>query len=73
MNRRIPIGVDKLSYSLAVHGWLLILSLDRGYMVIGPCGRDVHFLDGLTKIVCKTMLVWPNPKVILPSSNVPRV
>lgn len=46
--KEIPTGVDKLGYSLAIHGWLLILSSNREPIIISPCGQDVCFPVGFT-------------------------
>lgn len=45
MNRRkkISIGAIKLSYTLPMHDWLLILSLDRESIHIGTCGQGICF------------------------------
>lgn len=46
--KEIPIGADKLSYSLATCGWLII-SWERVSKINSPCGQDASFPVGFTK------------------------
>ena len=39
--KKSSIGVNKLDYHLAVHGWLSILTSERESMIISLCGQDV--------------------------------
>lgn len=54
--REVIIGIEerhfysnKLSYSLAVHGWLLSLSSERESAIISPCGQDGRFPVSFTE------------------------
>lgn len=60
---------DKLSHSLAIHGWLLVLKNVQIILVL----RRPAFLLALQRVVDKTVLIWPSPKVIVPRSNIPTV
>lgn len=73
MNRRKKSICLKLSHSLAIHGWLLILSSERESINISSCGQDVSFSCWPYKqLFMRWYLVWLRPKVILPSSKLPK-
>lgn len=44
----ISIGSVRLSYSLAIHDWSLILSPNREFLDIHPCGQGISFAVSLT-------------------------
>lgn len=46
--------------------------LQKESVINSPVVRMSAFLLVFQTIVCETMLVWPNPKITLPSSNVPK-
>lgn len=45
----ISFGLVRLSYSLAIHDGFLILSPNREFMNISPCGEGFYFPVSLTK------------------------
>ena len=57
---------NKLTYSLAGHGWLLIPYSERVSIFFSICGQDTCFSVSFTT-VCKTMLVWPSLQIIFHS------
>lgn len=61
-----------LSYSSAVGSGYCFLSSEREFIMSVLVVRMSAFLFTLYTAVCKTKLVWPRPKVVVPGSNGPQ-
>lgn len=69
----ISIGTSRWSSPLAACGWRLILSSEEESTVDSPRGQVSAFLLVSTTVTYKAVLLWLSPKVMLSSSNFPKV